>query len=265
MTGFLFCWYLLTALSLLFVIYDQLTNTPSMRVMTLAWVLILLYTGPLGLFIYLLSCRQPMPNTHDEFIKAHWKQAVGSVIHCVAGDATAIILSAIVLSFFSISNGVELVIEYVAAYLFGLLIFQALFMRSMFSSYREAVMKTLFVETVSMNFVMTGMLPVIVLVKHFIPTASDPAHLEFWGMMSLATIVGFIVAYPVNSWLVNRGIKHGMMSRPQKEMGHEHHMMMHEMQPLSMGTKVAWALGTYALMIAALAIISIFAPIVWAV
>jgi hypothetical protein len=41
--------------------------------MKVAWVLIALYLGPIGLFVYLLSCRQPMPGSHDAFIKAHWK------------------------------------------------------------------------------------------------------------------------------------------------------------------------------------------------
>ena len=83
--GVLLLWFILTAASLLFVIYDLEKNTPAMGVMKLAWGLIVLYTGPVGLFIYLLSCRQPMPGTHDVYIAAHWKQSVGSLMHCVAG------------------------------------------------------------------------------------------------------------------------------------------------------------------------------------
>jgi len=50
--GALVLWFILTLCSLVFVIYDQLTNTPSMRIMTLAWALVIIYTGPLGLFFY---------------------------------------------------------------------------------------------------------------------------------------------------------------------------------------------------------------------
>lgn len=67
--GALVLWFILTLLSVIYVIWDQLTNTPSMRIMTLAWALITLYTGPVGLFFYFLSCRQPMTNTHDAFIQ----------------------------------------------------------------------------------------------------------------------------------------------------------------------------------------------------
>ena len=98
-SGMLLLWYILTAGSLIFLIWDLSHNTPTMGVMKLAWVLIVLYTGAIGLFIYLLSCRQPMPGTHDQFINSHWKQSVGSLMHCVAGDATGIILAAAVVDY----------------------------------------------------------------------------------------------------------------------------------------------------------------------
>ncbi len=251
--GVLLLWFLLTAGSLIFVVWDQFTNTPSMRIMTLAWALVILYTGPLGLFLYLLSCRQPMKDTHDQFIDVHWKQSVGSLIHCVAGDATAIIAMAALLHFFDLPNGLEVIIEYTAAYLFGLFIFQALFMRSMFPSYLMAVKKTIFAETVSMNMVMTGMFPVIVLIKSLFPEASDPFQPYFWGMMSLATIVGFIVAYPINSWMVKKGIKHGMMSKQMT--------MHHEPVTLEQKQMWGWVIGTYLIFFAVMAVISIFVPI----
>ena len=37
--------------------------------------------------------------------------------------------------------------------------------------------------------------------------------------MSMALLVGFIIAYPMNWWLVANHLKHGMMTiRPKKEM-----------------------------------------------
>jgi hypothetical protein len=211
--GALVLWYILTGASLIFLIYDLETNTPAQWVMKLAWILIVLYTGPLGLFIYMLSCRQPLEGTHDVFIAPHWKQSVGSLMHCVAGDATGIILGAIFTYHLSLPNGIDLMIEYAAAFVVGLLIFQALFMKSMAGgNYFEAVKKTFFAETVSMNFVMVGMIPVMAILRMKIPGGDDPKGLMFWGISSIATIAGAIAAYPVNSWLVGSGLKHGMMS-----------------------------------------------------
>jgi len=65
-----------------------------------------------------------MPGTHDQFIAAHWKQSVGSLMHCVAGDATGIILSAAIVYHFVLPNGIDLIIEYCSAFVFGLLIFR---------------------------------------------------------------------------------------------------------------------------------------------
>ncbi|NGX38848.1 MAG: hypothetical protein KR126chlam1_00163 [Chlamydiae bacterium] len=251
--GVLLLWFILTLGSIIFVLWDQLTNTPSMRVMTLAWALVILYTGPLGLFLYFLSCRQPLPDTHDQFIAAHWKQSLGSLIHCVAGDATAIIFMAAILHFYPVPNGTEVIIEYTAAYLFGLFIFQALFMRSMFPSYWTAVKNTLFAETVSMNMVMAGMFPVIVAIKHFCPIASNPMLPYFWGMMSLATIVGFIIAYPINSWMVRKGVKHGMMSKGMT--------MHHEAPALSPALSWGMVIGTYLFFFAVMGIVALFVPI----
>ncbi|MGE3954549.1 MAG: DUF4396 domain-containing protein [Parachlamydiales bacterium] len=253
--GFLLCWYALTALSLLYLIYDQITNTPSHWVMSLAWALVILYTGPLGLFFYFVSCRQPFPGSHDKFIHAHWKQAFGSEIHCVAGDATAIIITAAVLHYFELPNGIEAIIEYCAAYLFGLLIFQALFMLTLFHNYWEAVRKTVFVETVSMNMVMAGMIPLILLFRTQYPITSDPTRPYFWGVMSLATFVAFLLAYPINSWMVAKGIKHGMMSRDTE---HEH---MHEMGSVSLGKQTSLVLRTYAFLIAVIYLCSFAVPV----
>jgi hypothetical protein len=66
--GALAVWYLLTAASIAFMVYDLATNTPAMDVMKGAWVLITLYLGPIGLFMYLLSCRQPRVSTIFRFL-----------------------------------------------------------------------------------------------------------------------------------------------------------------------------------------------------
>ena len=211
--GAIAVWYLLTAGALVFLIWDLLNNTPTARIMKLAWVLVVFYTGPIGLFLYFLSCRQPLPGTHDAFIAAHWKQATGSLLHCVAGDATGIILSAAVVYRFGLPNGADLIIEYLAAFVVGLFVFQALFMRSMYGgNYWLAVRKTFFAETVSMNMVMVGMIPTMVILMRILPEASNPFYPTFWAVMSLATMAGMLTAYPINSWMVRRGLKHGMMS-----------------------------------------------------
>ncbi len=206
-------WFLLTLLSLGVVVVDLLRNTPATAVMKWGWALVVAYTGPIGLVTYLLSCRQPLPGLHAEYVAPLWKQAVGSTIHCVAGDATGIVAGALVGAALAMPPRTDAVFEYVAGFSFGLLIFQALFMKIvMGGSYAAAVRRTLLPEWVSMNLLMAGMLPVMAILGRRDPSAMDPGGLRFWGGMSMAILVGALAAYPVNVWLVAYGLKHGMGS-----------------------------------------------------
>ncbi len=213
LNGALIMWFGLTLLSLIYLSYALIAKTPGVGVMKVAWFLVVLYTGPIGLFLYLLSCREPFPGTHELYIDFRWKQSLGSEIHCLAGDATGIIIAALILSFFNISSLTEMIIEYAAGFISGLFIFQALFMKNMMGgSYWKAVKGTVMSEWLSMNMIMTGMLPVMFIWRFYDPAAANPTTLSFWGSMSLAAIIGGMIAYPINDWLVTNGLKHGMIS-----------------------------------------------------
>ncbi len=204
-------WFALTIPSVLYVAYDLITNTPEMGVMKWGWILVTLYTGVLGLVIYLLSCREPLPGTHERFIAPQWKQAVGSTVHCLAGDGVGIVVAAAITAALGLPMGLDLVAEYIAGFTFGLLVFQALFMKDMLGGdYATAVRRTIVPEWLSMNAVMAGMIPVMVVLMTRDPVGMEPTGFHFWGIMSLALIVGALVAYPVNWWLVATGLKHGM-------------------------------------------------------
>ena len=208
----LLVWFALTALSVVYVAYDAITNNPEMKVMLLGWILVTLYLGPVGLFLYVMSCKEPASGTHEDFIKPLWKQGLGSSIHCVAGDATGIIVAATITALLGLPMWIDLIVEYVAGFAFGLLIFQSLFMKDMMGgSYLKAVRHSLYPEWVSMNFMMAGMFPVMVLLMMGRDMrAMEPTQLVFWGAMSAAVAFGLLTCYPVNLWMVHKGLKHGM-------------------------------------------------------
>lgn len=204
-------WLSLTGVSTAYVAWDAFTRNPEMRVMKWGWVLVTLYTGAIGGAIYVLSCKEPAPGTHAEFVKPLWKQALGSTIHCLAGDATGIIAAAAVTMALGLPMELDVAAEYIFGFAFGLLILQALFMREMFGgSYVTALRRSIIPEWLSMNAVMAGMIPVMVVLMTRHMSAMEPRSLHFWGVMSFATLVGAVTAYPVNVWLVAAGLKHGM-------------------------------------------------------
>lgn len=222
-TGILTLWFVLTALSLIYISYDLYFVTPEAPVMKWGWWLVTLYAGPIGLFFYLLTCKEPMPGTHARFIEPLWKQALGSMVHCLAGDVTGIIIAALVIAFFEISMGLEFLIEYLAGFFFGLFIFQSLFMKKMMGgTYLKALTTSFYPEFTSMNMIMSGMIPTMAIWNFIEPAATSPLSLHFWGKMSLATIIAGCCAFHMNKWLVRTGLKHGMMT-VGAEM--EHHEM----------------------------------------
>lgn len=211
---FLAAWFVLAGLSTAYVAWDQFRNNPEPAVMKWGFILVTLYLGPVGLLLYVLADKEPRPGTHEQFIKPLWKQGIGSTIHCVAGDATGIIIAAAVTAMLGLPMWLDIVIEYIAGFALGLLIFQALFMKNMMGgTYWENVRKSFMPEFVSMNAMMAGMAPVMaMLMMGRDMRAMWPGELLFWGVMALGVGVGFATAYPFNVWLVAKGLKHGLMT-----------------------------------------------------
>jgi FtsP/CotA-like multicopper oxidase with cupredoxin domain len=211
---FLIVWLALALASTLYVGWDQLRNNPEPPVMKWGFIMVTLYMGPLGLLLYVLADKEPRPGEHESFIAPLWKQGVGSTIHCVAGDATGIILAAAITATLGLPMWIDLIVEYLAGFSFGLFIFQSLFMKSMMGgSYGQNVRKSFLPEFISMNFMMAGMAPIMsFLMMGRDMRAMEPSELLFWGVMSLGVIVGFTTAYPANVWMVLRQLKHGLMT-----------------------------------------------------
>ena len=108
---FVLAWIILAGLSTIYVAWDQFRNNPEPKVMKWGFILVTLYMGPFGLLIYVLADKEPWPATHEEFTSPLWKQGLGSTtlgstIHCVAGDATGIILAAAITAAFGIPMGI---------------------------------------------------------------------------------------------------------------------------------------------------------------
>jgi hypothetical protein len=211
---FLLVWFGVAGLSTAYVAYDQFTNNPEPAVMKWGFILVTLYMGPFGLLLYVLADKEPRPGEHEQFTAPLWKQGVGSTIHCVAGDATGIILAAAVTALLGLPMWLDLIIEYAAGFAFGLFIFQSLFMKTMMGgSYLESVRQTFVPELISMNAMMAGMAPVMsLLMMGRDMRAMEPTELVFWGVMALGVMAGFVLAYPFNVWLVAAGLKHGLMT-----------------------------------------------------
>lgn len=225
--GVMLLWFTLTAMSVLFVAVD-IRTTPESPVLKWGFVLLTAYTGPVGAFLYVLGCREPLPGLHERYVTVRWRQVLGSTMHCVAGDGVGILAGAVIAAVSALSGFTDIALEYVLGFGFGWSIFQALFMRDMAGgSYTQSLTGTFFPELLSMNCLMAGMVPVMTVVMAHSPDSHRVTSPEFWFVMSMALLVGFVTAYPMNWWLVANHLKHGMMtvrasSVHDFEQAHEH-------------------------------------------
>jgi hypothetical protein len=74
-------------------------------------------------------------------------------------------------------------------------------------------LKTTFIpELLSMNLLMAGMAAIAAILRALFRQGGDPRTASFWFVMSMALLVGAIVAYPINWWLVRYHLKHGMLT-----------------------------------------------------
>ena len=221
LNGAILLWYILTAAAVVFVAIDIRTS-PVSPVMRWAFVLFTAYTGPIGVFLYVLGCREPLPGRHADYVRARWRQVLGSTMHCVAGDGVGILAGAVIGSVMSLDRPIEVALEYGLGFGFGWTIFQSVFMRSMAGgSYLMALKRAFMPEFLSMNLVMTGMILIASLFWAVIGGKPGPLTPKFWFVMSMALLAGFVAAYPINWWLVAKGLKHGMSTRGERSPNHD--------------------------------------------
>jgi hypothetical protein len=247
--GVMLLWWILTIPSFLFVVIDVWRTTPESPVLKWAFVILTAFTGPLGAFFYVLGCREPLRGNHEQYVAARWRQVLGSTMHCVAGDGIGIVVGAAIGGVLTLPFWPDFLLEYVLGFGFGWAFFQAFAMRDAAGgSYTKSLKMTFLPELLSMNLLMTGMIITSQFAMRSTIGGDDPMRPQFWFIMSMALIVGFVCAYPINWWLVANHMKHGMMTiRPKPAAaateGHSMDAMSHEMSAGSGSDNISPALA----------------------
>lgn len=197
-----------------------------MWIMNLVWPVTALYAGPIGLWAYVrvgrLSSRgkaSPAAHRHGappSTAKPFWQSvAVGST-HCgggcTLGDLTAEWwLSNSSVTLFGKAIFAAWALDFLLAYLFGIA-FQYYSIKPMRGlPPLQGLVAAVKADTLSLVAWQVGMygwmaIATFVLFGHEL----DKTGPVFWFMMQLAMIAGFCTSYPVNWWLIRRGIKERM-------------------------------------------------------
>ena len=82
-------------------------------------------------------------------------------------------------------------------------------------SFRDGIIAALKADTLSLTAWQIGMYGFMAvayfgLFQHSLGVKLQTNSFEFWFMMQIAMVFGFLTSYPVNWWLIKRGIKEKM-------------------------------------------------------
>lgn len=196
-----------------------------MWIMNIVWPVTALYAGPLALIAYYRIGRKSAkenksPHQHND--KEHtqkkpfWQSVMLGTLHCGSGCTLGDIIAEFGLLSFSFTLfGSALygswLVDYVIAFLIGIL-FQYYAIKPMKKiSAARAIKAALKADTLSLTSWQVGMygwmaISVFIIFNKKLE-ATDPL---FWFMMQIGMLLGFVTAYPVNWWLIKKGIKESM-------------------------------------------------------
>jgi len=134
--------------------------------------------------------------------------AFQATIHCLTGCGIGEVLGLGGATLLGLGNAASIVLGIVLAYAFGYgLTFVPLLRAGM--PLLRATGITFAAETLSI----TTMEVVDNVVVLAVPGAMDAglADILFWGSLALSLAFAFVAAYPVNRWLISRGLGHAVM------------------------------------------------------
>ena len=205
---------------------DILAGHPQkMWIMNVVWPVTALYAGLFALYAYFsvgrMSAKPDAPSTsrsrqEHTSEKPFWQSVGIGALHCGSGCALGDLAAEwLVFAFPLTIAGHKLfgswIIDYLFAFAFGIA-FQYFSIKPMRNlSVTEALKSALKADTASLTAWQVGMYGWMAISVFLIfgreLAKTDPV---FWFMMQIAMLLGFVTAYPVNWWLIAKGIKEKM-------------------------------------------------------
>jgi hypothetical protein len=205
-------WLLIVSAAVILLVSDFRHRNPQIAsLMKAVWFLTVLYSGPIGLWLYFVSGRKQIR------CDSLWRKGIRSVAHCYsgcgAGEITGVFIAAGLLS---LDNMAVAIITFTLAYVFGYgMTFGPLIQAGM--PVKRALIDTFYSDTLTIAVME------ITAISLDLWLAADATMGQplFWGSLILSLSIGLLAAYPVNVWLVHRGVKEGM-GNPRDAGGHAH-------------------------------------------
>jgi hypothetical protein len=196
-------------------------NRQKMPIMEAVWPVNALYLGPLTVWLYVRYGRRMSTRVQAEQSdppdKPRWATTTIGVLHCGAGCTlgdiiaeTGIFLLAITIAGQAI--WAEFIGDYVLALALGI-VFQFFAIAPMRGlSVGKGLVEAAKADFLSLTAFEVGLFGWMALMAFvFFPGPHlHPDTAAYWFLMQVGMALGFLTAYPINAWLIRRGIKEAM-------------------------------------------------------
>lgn len=212
-----------------FVTIDVVRRPQPMGVMNAVWPLTMLFGSVVWLTFYLRIGRAaPAGGNAAHRDHGKWASVATGTSHCGAGCALGDLIGeftlvaapavAAIVGFGTLYQDrifAGWIIDFVIAFIAGIVFqyFSIAPMRNL--PFRQGIVAALKADTLSITAWQVGMYGLMALAQFVVLPALLGGRLsvltpEFWVTMQVAMVAGFVCSYPVNWWLVHRGIKEAM-------------------------------------------------------
>ncbi len=209
------------------ILFDILAgHKQHMMVMNFVWPITGLYAGPLALLAYFTIGRK---STHKKMMmakeknedmpskkKPFWQSVTVGALHCGSGCTLGDIIAETLLLYITLAIVTNKlvnawIIDYFFAFVLGI-VFQYYSIKPMKNlSPKKGLIAALKADTLSLTSWQVGMyggmaIATFLIFKHRL----EANTIVFWFVMQFAMMLGFLTAFPVNWWLIKKGIKEEM-------------------------------------------------------
>ena len=201
---------------------DEVGRPQRMFIMNIVWPVTALYFSVFALWAYLRFGREKKDPSGGGMQMPEPKgppparQIALATSHCGAGCVLADIAAEFAVFGFAWTIGNELfasyLVDFLAAWSLGV-VFQYFTIKPMRNlSVRDGIVAAMKADTLSITAFQIGMYAWMALVFYvlFPRPHLKPVQPEYWLMMQVAMVIGFLTSYPMNRWLVQHGWKERM-------------------------------------------------------
>ena len=182
-----------------------------MPVMKWVWPITALYLGPLAIWAY-----RTMGLTPKDCEEPFWRYVFKGVTHCGGGCTLGDIIGEWVVFLFGwtiagIALWPEYLLDFTLAFILGI-VFQYFAIAPMRQlSVKDGIVAALKADTLSLVAFEVGLFGWMALSSFvFFHHDLHPDHPVYWFMMQIGMAIGFATSYPMNWWLIKRGLKERM-------------------------------------------------------